>query len=420
MSQQYNKLVEEIQRLDSEVKSIWDAAGDEPLDSQTWAKVKDTNKRLADLEAQRLEMVEQAKARDESRQREIDRRTPVNALDTPRHDQKSDDDDTRTIGERVLSDPQFKAWRESIARGGNVTRAPFGQSPAVGVKLLTGASATSAGALFANDFQGLRDLGTGMRPLTIRDVITVGRTDGDTVEYARMGTLTNNAAPVAEATATSGGTGVKPESDLALSVVTESVKTIAHWLAATRRSLADAGQLRTLIDTFLRYGLEEELEDQIINGAGTGENFTGLLNITGTTSQAWDTSLIKTTRKARTLVRTTGRATPTAYVLNPTDWESLDLAVDSEARYYFGGPMVMGTPRLWGLPVIESEGMPAGTGMVADFRLAVLWVRENANILTSDSHSDFFIRNLIAILAEMRAAFGVLRPAAFVEIDTQA
>jgi hypothetical protein len=43
-----------------------------------------------------------------------------------------------------------------------------------------------------------------------------------------------------------------------------------------------------------------------------------------------------------------------------------------------------------------------------------------ANILVSDSHSDFFIRNLVAILAEMRAAFGVLRPAAFVEIDLTA
>ena len=47
----------------------------------------------------------------------------------------------------------------------------------------------------------------------------------------------------------------------------------------------------------------------------------------------------------------------------------------------------------------------------------VLWDREQANISVSDSHADFFIRNMIAILAELRAAMGVIRPSAFVEVD---
>jgi hypothetical protein len=38
-------------------------------------------------------------------------------------------------------------------------------------------------------------------------------------------------------------------------------------------------------------------------------------------------------------------------------------------------------------------------------------------ISMTNSHSDFFVRNLIAILAEMRAAFGIIRPAAFVIAD---
>jgi HK97 family phage major capsid protein len=205
-----------------------------------------------------------------------------------------------------------------------------------------------------------------------------------------------------------------------LEVVTETVKTIAHWIPATSRALQDAGQLRTLIDTFLRYGLEEELEDQILTGSGSGENFTGIMNTTGTSTQAYDTSLIITSRKARTKVMTQGRARPTAWVMNPLDWEDFDLLKDGEDRYYFGGPMAMGTPRLWGLPVVESEGMTEGFAIVADWRLAVLWDRMRVSISVSNQHSDFFIRNLVAILAEMRAAFGVLRPAAFVETDLTA
>ena len=34
----------------------------------------------------------------------------------------------------------------------------------------------------------------------------------------------------------------------------------------------------------------------------------------------------------------------------------------------------------------------------------------------TDSHDDWFIRNLIAILAELRAAFGLIRPSAFCQV----
>jgi HK97 family phage major capsid protein len=139
--------------------------------------------------------------------------------------------------------------------------------------------------------------------------------------------------------------------------------------------------------------------------------------VSGVQAQAFSTDLLETTRKARTKVRTVGRRTPTAYLLNPVDWETIDLLQDNEARYYGSGPFALSPARLWGLPVVESEAVPAGTGYVGDFRLAVIWDREAASIQVSDSHSDFFIRNMVAILAEMRAAFGVLQPTAFVEID---
>ena len=64
--------------------------------------------------------------------------------------------------------------------------------------------------------------------------------------------------------------------------------------------------------------------------------------------------------------------------------------------------------------------MTEGYGVVADWRRAVLLDREQTQILVSDSHSDFFVRNLIAILAELRAAFFVLRPSAFVSADLTA
>lgn len=411
---------QQLMTLLAEDEQFWHTAGDAEIDSKTAQDIDARNKRIEELEAEVSEALrlEGIKAKNDARRAENSK--GINRLEMNGGARTGAQQEVKgTIGEQFTNDPEFTEWMSRVAPQGNMPKKmALGASPAVQFKtLLTGLSSTSAGALVSNDRLSTIDAGTFARPLTIRDLITTGTTNSDTIEYVRQGTHTNAAAAVAEATAASGGTGAKPESAMALSVVTETVKTVAHWIPATRRALADAGQLRTLIDGFLRYGLEEELEDQVINGDGVGENFTGIFNTSNTSTQAYDTSLLKTTRAARTKVRTLGRATPTAYIMHPNDWQAMDLLQDGENRYYFGGPMVMGTPRLWGLPVIESEAITEGTALVADFRLAVLWDRQQAQILTSDSHSDFFIRNLIAILAEMRAAFGVLRPSAFVEID---
>ncbi|MCD9196069.1 phage major capsid protein [Streptomyces albireticuli] len=346
-------------------------------------------------------------------------------------------DRRKSLGEQFTDSAEYAALM-ATAPNGSFGQKQRVQSGLAGFKsLVTGASDTSAGAFVVNDQLGLQvGLSAFQRPLRVRDVVTQGTTTSDTVDYVRMTSITNNAAPVAEATTSAAptapasvpgalvnaaGGGYKPESALAAAKVTTPVKTIAHWIPVTKRALSDAAQIRTLIDAFLRYGLEEELEDQIIQGDGTGENFEGLGTVSGVQAQAWDTNALITLRKAKTKVRTVGRSIANAYLLNPADVETIDLLEDNEGRFYFGGPSGVGTAQiLWGLPVIETEAVPAGTGYVGDWRKAILWDREQATIQMTDSHLDFFVRNLVAILAEMRAAFGVIQPNAFVEVDLTA
>lgn len=341
----------------------------------------------------------------------------------------------KSIGDELLDDPEFSKWLKSVAGDGRV---PSSQaqilSPRVALKglmansmktLITGTSgwsapsSTSGGALVPIDRKPIVDFSYA-RELNIRDIITIGETTSDTVEFARETSVTNAAAPTAEASATGDGSGAKPESGMAFEAITAPVRTIPHWIPVTNQALADAAQLRTYIDNFLRYGIEEKVEDQIIAGSGTGQNFAGVLNATGTTAQAFATNVLTTTRKGRTKVRITGRAKATAFVMHPNDWESIDLLQDNEARYYYGGPAQMGNPRLWGLPVIESEAMTEGFTVVADWRLAILWERMQTMISMSNAHADFFIRNLVAVLAEYRAAFNLIRPKAFVICDLTA
>lgn len=327
-----------------------------------------------------------------------------------------------SLGQQFIDNGAFKAWHADVAPGGRTREKISLQSPPVSYDLsvktlITGAGSTSGGPLINPQYMGLMDRGVFERPLRIRDLVTVLQTNSDLVEYAIFGTPTNAAAPVAEATASGGSSGTKAESAFPLAAVTTAVKTIAHYIPVTRRALGDASQIRGIIDEFLRYGLMEELEDQMVSGDASGENFDGILHISGTTAQAYTTNLLTTSRKARTKALVTARVMPNAWVMHPNDWEAFDLLADNEQRYYFGGPTSMGTPRLWGVPVIESEAVTQGTAILADWRYAVLWDRQQTAIYVTDSHSDWFARNILAILAELRAAFGVIRPAAFVLAD---
>jgi HK97 family phage major capsid protein len=159
----------------------------------------------------------------------------------------------------------------------------------------------------------------------------------------------------------------------------------------------------------------------MLNGDGTGENLRGILQTPGIQTQAYSATvagldpLLETTFMARTKVRTVGRSQPNAYMFNPADWEKIHLArlaknPNNEAQ---AGAFMT----LHGLPVVESEAVAAGVGLVGDWRRAVVWDREQASVTISDSHADFFIRNMVAVLAEERLAFGVTRPSAFVSID---
>ena len=333
----------------------------------------------------------------------------------------------KNLGLEVVSSPQFKSMMKGFTNSDGTVRIPDRtqvKSDPIRVKsLFTGASGTSAGAFVTPEQTGIIEM-LGRRPLTIRDLISVRRTGSDTLEYVRQTAHTNAAAPVPEAqsaapidgsTVTNVIGGLKPEGSWAFERVSTSVKTIAEWVPVTKRALADAAQLEDLIRDELSKDIAEAEEAQILTGDGVGENLTGILSTSGIQSQAFDSDVFVSVRKAITKARTVGRVVPNAVLMNPLDVETVDLARETGGRFYGAGPFTMGPRTLWSLPIVESETIAAGTAVVGDFSKAVLWDREDTTVTFSDSHADFFIRNLVAVLAEERVAFGVTRPAAFVK-----
>lgn len=292
--------------------------------------------------------------------------------------------------------------------------------------IITGQSAwvapgdTSGAALTQPQFLGVRGEGVWMAPLQVIDMVTHVPAESDVIFYVRVTGVTSAAAITAEATSTSDSSGEKPEGGMTFEQKEALVRTIPVWTAVTRQAVVQSAQLQDRIERYLRYEVRRALNAQIITGSGVAPNFEGIEHLSSVLSQAWSSDLLTTARKARTHLLLAGRTIPNGWVMHPNDWESFDLEQDNEARYFFGGPMRMGQPTLWGVPVAEDEATTAGQAILGDFTRYVVADREQTTIRISDSHADFFVRNLLAILAELRAAGFSEQDQAFCLVDLTA
>jgi HK97 family phage major capsid protein len=76
---------------------------------------------------------------------------------------------------------------------------------------------------------------------------------------------------------------------------------------------------------------------------------------------------------------------------------------------------------LWGKRVVVTEAMDAGTALVGAFGTAAqVFRRGGLTVEASNSHSDYFRKNLTAVRAEERLALAVYRPQAFATADVTA
>ena len=288
--------------------------------------------------------------------------------------------------------------------------------------LLVGNSVSGAGAHVINDFlPGYVDIR--QRPTTLLDLIHRVRTSSDTVDWVKEKTFTNNAATVAEATATTGTSGTKPESEVDYERVTKAVEVIAHWIPITTRALADAPQIQDIVNGRLMTGLNLTLESQILTGNGTSPNLLGILNASILTqATAASENSMDTLLKAMVKIQISGLVQPTDIVLHPTEWQTVRLLRENAATatlgaYLMGPPSMPGPMTIFGLPVTLSLGITDGTGLVGAFtpETHALFDRESA-VVRMGYIDQMFVRNMIALLAELRAAMAVFRPYGFCSI----
>ena len=224
------------------------------------------------------------------------------------------------------------------------------------------------------------------------DVLGRVTTNSGTVQWYTWPGAYPMAAVVPEGT-------TKPPADITPTPHTEALVTYAHYKALSRQALEDIPQIQSIVEGALRGGILAALE------AAAAAELADAANGIPTTDAA---DLMTGIRSAIGSVQSRGYANPNAVLLNPADFADLDVAVMGVTN---NGPVRTGS--VWGVPAIAVGAIPSGTAYVGDFSTAVtLFARNTVSAYMSDSHSDFFVKNLLVILAEQRALVAVTEPQA--------
>lgn len=242
--------------------------------------------------------------------------------------------------------------------------------------------------------------------LSLLDVLPIIPVTSATFEYVRLDGYINGADYQKEEGEQ------KAEGSMPTKLERAEIATIATWIPASLQVLQDNEQLSGQIDMLMGVGVRQKLEAELIRGAG------GAGEILGFNAQAQAAGI--TTGKpvdrigaALTDLKAEGW-NPTVIVMNPRDWFAIESerAEEGDGQYVIGTPRDPAPPSLWGTPVVVTNGMPQGKALILDTSVTALLDRQEVTVEASRNDGDNFKRNLVTILAELRAGLAVFAPSA--------
>ena len=334
------------------------------------------------------------------------------------------DNTPKTIGESFINTDAYKGYQEAGVKGldSTVKFSPMGYKATLGAGL-------------SQNFppEVLRQPGILESALRDPDAV-IGlfdqiETDQNSFAYMEETTFTNAAAEQAEEATTA-------EATLDFTEKTASIRKIGVFLPVTEELLADVNGIQGYVNSRLGTMIKLRLDGQIMDGDGSAPNLDGLLNTSGINSFQYGSYSGELGRlgqiyQAITEIRKDAFVEPDAIIMHPSDWYDIITSVTDVATTTSGAAaknplfVVAGgfgdgvAPRLWGLPVVTSSAVNAGTQMVGKFgggEAAHLVMRQGLDLAVSDSHSDFFLKGKLAIRATMRVGLVVYRPTAFCKL----
>lgn len=243
-------------------------------------------------------------------------------------------------------------------------------------------------------------------PISIRAALNSISVSTNMVNALREASWTNDAVEVAQAAA-------KPESDITFEQYNVPITTVAHWIKISTQLMADAPAVTAYIETRLRDGLAQRIDAQLLNGNGTAPNLSGLTdsgNFTAYTPGAGDL-LVDAINKAKYSLWSQGYM-PDTVIVNPADWGAMERTREGAGtgQYLYGMPGVAAGMNPFGVRVVLSNHMAAGSFLIGALRTSAVVYNRSGSVIEMGYVNDDFTKNLVTIRAEERLGLGVERP----------
>ncbi|QIY92237.1 phage major capsid protein [Chryseobacterium gallinarum] len=305
----------------------------------------------------------------------------------------------KTMDEEVKAKFEEKAVQDAIAelKNNRASSVPFEVKAPTTMVL-----GSYAGNALTTEIDRVISAAPQRMPL-FRNIVNVSTIRGNKVTWVNKEAQEGTAGMTAE--------GAK-KSQISWTYTEESadVKKITAFVKVSKEALDDLDFLRSEINTDLREAIEIKLDEQISDGDGLGQNLKGILQyaptftVTGTSfdKAVFNANRLDVLRTAVALVKK-NRFNPNYIVISPMDAALMDLEKGTDGHYILPPFVTADGQRIAGILVIENEAIAEGSFLVGDFTKSNLRIREEININLGYENDDF-TKNLVTILAEMRAA----------------
>lgn len=232
-------------------------------------------------------------------------------------------------------------------------------------------------------------------------------------EFIRHYGTTGAAAVTAEG-------AVKPEVVFNAEKMVASVVKIAATTGVSWETMNDHQAFVSYVNAELVRHIVDVENDELLNGDGSTGHMVGLLETEDILTRAVSIgeSPLDTVEAGISDLRVgSSLAEPDLLVLNPQTWSELRRSKDLQDRYLVQPDPTQGAvSTLWGVEVLPTTTIAAGTGLLVDStKFGQVLVRDAVSIQTGTSGDDFS-RNITRFVAETRLALAVERPTALLKL----
>jgi HK97 family phage major capsid protein len=325
-----------------------------------------------------------------------------------------------SLGDAFVKSAGYKALQQRGLKG-NWTTGPIefgtklgdGGSPALQVVSEAGnAPFTAATNYNPQILPGVQ--GPVEQRLTIADLLGQGTTGSNAIVYLKetLGTVKGAIDSGGDFVLTGEG-ALKPVAEIEFEKASATVDKIATFLPISDEMMEDEPQVVSYINgrlsLFVRQAEELYLLDAILDVAASASS-AGEIDGDG---------LFDGIAAAMMHVRTDAGLEPDAVVVTPLDAAKMDVAkATGSGIYHSGGPYAAPNQNPWGLRRVVTTAGTDTAPLVGAFREgATVWRRGGLSVEASNSHADYFRRNLTALRAEERLAITIFRDDAFQIVD---